>query len=123
MNILKKFILAYSLLGSSIMVAQEKNDSCYVYGYLHWSPSMTKYTAKIQLGPDDELTDIVSKSGDKLKFKSFLNALNYMSMEGWEVIEISPRNPDQNTFTKEQYAIIRKFMTKSHAKKYSSPKE
>jgi len=123
MKLFKSIILIAVLLCSANAVAQERNDSCFVYGYLRWSPSLTKYSAKLQMGPDDDLTDVLSDNGEKLKFHTFLNAVNYMSMTGWEILEISPVNPDKGTFVKEQYAIIRKLMPKADAAKYSNPKK
>lgn len=104
------------------ITAAEPADSCMVYGYLRWSPSAVKYSAKLELGPGRDLEDIKSTTGDKLKFQSFLNALNYMSSEGWDVVEISPLNPENNSFTQEQYAIIRKKMSKGEAAPFASPK-
>lgn len=105
------------------ITAVEPPDSCMVYGYLRWSPSVTKYSAKLELGPGRDLEEIVSATGDKLKFQSFLNALNYMSSQGWDVVEISKLNPEHNTFTQEQYAIIRKKMSKDEAAPFTSPKK
>ena len=97
-------------------------DSCIVYGYLRWSPSAIKYSAKLELGPGRDLENIMSAKGEKLKFQSFLNALNYMSSQGWDVVEISKPNPEHNSFTQEQYAIIRKKMSKDEAAPFASPK-
>lgn len=105
------------------VLATELSDSCYVYGYLHWAPSATKYAAKLELGPGKDLNDLFDANGSKLKFGSFLNALNYMASQCWEIIEISPRNPNNNTFTLEQYAIIRKKMSLEEALPYISPKD
>lgn len=103
--------------------ANEKPDSCYIYGYLRWEPTSTKYVAKIELGPGKKSADIIDADGTKIFFQSFLNALNYMSSKGWEVMEISKKNPDNNTFTLEQYAIIRKKMGLDEASPYISPKD
>lgn len=105
------------------MYAQTEADSTYVYGYLRWSPSMTKYIAKLEIGPGKELEDITDDKGVKLKFASFLNALNYMASQKWEVFEISPRNPENSTFILEQFAIIRKKMSIAEAMPYIAPKE
>ncbi len=99
-------------------------DSCYVYTQLNWVPAMTKYVAKIELGEEGSNTDILDKNGEKLSFYSFFNALNYLSTEGWEVLDISNENPNNNRGAyKERYAVIRKKMTIEEAKKYASPKE
>lgn len=124
---MKRFIilifLALVLMVSSRIMASEPEDSTFVYGYLRWIPSATKYSAKIELGPKKDLKDIFDSTGTKLKFGSFLNALNYMASQKWEVIEISPRNPEHNTFTLEQFALIRKKMAIKDASPFISPKE
>ena len=120
---IKKFTTLFiAIMATLNALATELPDSCYVYGYLHWSPSATKYAAKLELGPGKDLNDIFDANGSKLKFGSFLNALNYMASQCWEIIEISHRNPNNNTFSLEQYAIIRKKMSREKALPYISPK-
>ena len=116
-----RFFLFLMLAANLTIIAAEPIDSCMVYGYLRWTPSATKYAAKLELGPGKDLEDIKNSSGEKLIFQSFLNALNYMSSEGWEVLEISPLNPENNSFTKEQYAIIRKKMMRTEASLFYTP--
>ncbi|MBO5444270.1 MAG: hypothetical protein J5995_02830 [Muribaculaceae bacterium] len=118
----KLFVLFVAFWAASKAFAVESPDSCFVYGYLHWSPTATKYVAKLELGPGKDLEDIIDENGSKLKFASFLNALNYLVSKQWEVVEISPRNPDHNTFVLEQFAIIRRKMALKDAKIYISPK-
>lgn len=124
---MKRFIilisLAMALMAPNCIMASEPEDSTYVYGYLRWVPSATKYSAKIELGPGNDLNDILDSTGSKLKFRSFLNALNYMASQKWEVIEISPQNPEHNTFHLEQFALIRKKMARKDALPFISPKE
>lgn len=120
----KILIAALSIMWALNSFAAEPADSCLVYGYLWWSAGATKYSAKIELGPGSDRKDIISPSGDKLKFASFLNAINYMSSQGWEIIEVSKVNPYNSTITlAEQYAIIRRKMSADEATPYCSPKQ
>lgn len=122
-NFFASLVFAISLTAPCCMQSSEPADSTFVYGYLRWVPSATKYSAKIELGPGKDLNDISDSTGSKLKFGSFLNALNYMVSQRWEVIEVSPRNPNHNTFSLEQFALIRKKMAREDAQIFISPKE
>lgn len=123
---MKKFILILILaLSSFTSIAAERSETCYVYGYLRWVSKIAKYSAKLDFGVE-AMSDIENDKGEKLKFVSFLNALNYMSSNDWEVIEVSFGNPNHSeayTDAAEKYALIRKKMTKAEAAKYSSPKK
>ena len=115
----KHFIL---LLLAVLPITSFAQDSCYVYTRLHWTPLMTKYDARIQLGEEMGDTPILDENGEKLSFYNILHALNYLSTKGWEFISLSPLNPENNTSINEQYAIIRKIMPIEEAKKYATPK-
>lgn len=103
-------------------IAAKAQDSCYVYTRLHWAPAATKYVAKLQLNDKGEDEDI-TENGEKLSFYSIFHALNYLSVNGWELVELSPKNPDNAPgANKEQFAVIRKRMPIAEAKKYAMPK-
>lgn len=114
--------LIFMVLLTIAAVTAKAQDSCYVYTQLHWAPAATKYVAKIQLNDKGEDEDITS-NGEKLSFGSILHALNYLSVNGWELVELSPKDPNNAPgANKEQFAVIRKRMPLSEAKKYAQPK-
>ena len=117
---MKKYMITLLLaIAATVVKAQ---DSCYVYTQLHWAPAATKYVAKIQLNNKGADEDIM-ENGTKLSFNNILHALNYLSVQGWELVQLSPKNPDNVTGAyKEQYAVIRKRMPIDEAKKYAAPK-
>ena len=116
-------IIIVSLMVFATIVAKAQQDSCYIYTQLHWVPTAMKYVAKIQLSEEFKDMDIVDENGSKLSFYNIFHALNYLSTKGWELVQMSPNNPDGNTNKLEQYAVIRKKMPIEEAKKYSTPKE
>lgn len=119
---MKKFIITSLVL--FVAIAAIAQESSYVYAQLHWRPTATKgYVAHIQMGPEFKDVPILDENGEKLSFFNLLHALNYMSLQGWELVQLSPENPDNSTFSKEQYALIRKKMSIEEAQKYSTPKE
>lgn len=115
----RMFFLA---LFTFVAITTNAQDSCYYYTQLHWCPTATKYVAKIQLSEDYKDVDIVDENGNKLSFYNIFHALNYLSTEGWELVQISAQNPKNNSNSLEQYALIRKMMPIEEAKKYSTPK-
>lgn len=117
-----KKIIFLALL-TFVTIAIKAQDSCYVYTQLHWSPTATKYVAKIQLSEDYKDVDIIDENGNKLSFYNIFHALNYLSTKGWELVQMSPQNPKNNTNSREQYAIIKKMMPIEEAKKYSTPND
>lgn len=117
---MKKLIIASLLVVCALAVKAQ--DSCFVYTQLHWCPTATKYVAKIQLGEELKDTDIVDENGEKLSFYNIFHALNYLSTKGWELVQMYPKNPDNNSFKLEQFALIRKKMPIEEAKKYATPK-
>lgn len=116
---MKKVILFTMLLISCISLKAQ--DSCYVYTQLHWKPAATKYVAKIQLGEQNDDTDITDANGKKLAFYNIMHAMNYLSTQGWEFIQMLP--PMNPTSPREQFIVIKKKMPIEDAKKYSTPKE
>lgn len=117
---MRKYMITLLLfIAASAVKAQ---DSCYVYTQLHWAPAATKYVAKIQLndkGTDEDITE----NGEKVSFNNILHALNYLSVRGWELVQLSPKNPENTPgANKEQFAVIRKLMPTDEAKKYAAPK-
>lgn len=117
---MKKYMLSLLLLIAASAVKAQ--DSCYVYTQLHWAPAATKYVAKMQLNDKDADEDI-TENGEKVSFYNILHALNYLSVHGWELVQLSPKNPENTPgANKEQFAIIRKLMPIEEAKKYASPK-
>lgn len=117
---MKKYMISMLLLIAASAVKAQ--DSCYVYTRLHWAPAMTKYVAQIQLNEKGEDEDI-TENGEKLSFYNILHALNYLSVRGWELVQLSPKNPENLMSAKlEQFAIIRKLMPIEEAKKYATPK-
>lgn len=120
----KIVIIVLFIIAAFTASAQEQRDSCYVYTQLHWRPSGFKgYCAQIQMGDEYRFVDIVDENGKGLSFYDIFHALNYMSTQGWELVEMSPKNPDNNHNTLERLAIIRKKMSIEEARKYSTPKE
>lgn len=118
-----KKIVIVSLMILAAITAKAQQDSCYIYTQLYWCPTATKYVAKIQLSEDYKDVDITDENGNKLSFYNIFHALNYLSTKGWELVQMSPQNPKNNTNSREQYAVIRKMMSIEEAKKYSTPKE
>lgn len=82
---------------------------------------MTKYIAQIQLNPESTDMDIVDANGTVLSFNNIFHALNYLSTQGWELVELSKQNPDNNSFRLEQYALIKKKLPVEEAIKYCEP--
>lgn len=118
---MKKFIITSLFL--FVAIAAIAQESSYVYAQLHWRPTATKgYVAHIQMGPEFKDVPILDENGEKLSFFNLLHALNYMSLQGWELVHLSPENPDNGPFSKEQYALIRKSMSTEEAKKYATPR-
>lgn len=117
---MKKYMISTLLIIAASAVKAQ--DSCYVYTQLHWAPAATKYVAKIQLndkGSDEDITE----NGEKVSFNNILHALNYLSVRGWELVQLSPKNPENTPgAVKEQFAVIRKRMSLNEAKKYAAPK-
>ena len=118
---MKALILSVALLFIAFISNAQTPDSCYVYTKLHWAPTMTKYVAQIQLNPDCDDMDIVHENGEVLSFKNIYHALNYLSTKGWELVEMSKINPDNNMFTAQQYAIIKKKYPITEAAQYCTP--
>lgn len=120
---MKRFILLVAILATMFRAAKAQ-DSCYVYTQLHWAPAMTKYVAQIQLNDKGDDEYILDENGNKLSFGSILHAMNYLSLQGWELVQLSSVNPrNQTSALKEQYALIRKKMSVEEARKYATPKE
>lgn len=112
-----------TLLFALVIVSQQafaQSDSCYVYTQIHWAPAMTKYVAQIQ-DEKGEFNIPTDDSGKKLYFYSIMNAINYYSSKGWELVDLYYRKGDQISEL-QQYAIIKKKMSKSESEKYTSPK-
>lgn len=113
-----------SLLFVLIIVSQEvfaQTDSCYVYTQIRWDATPTKYVAKIQ----DEKGNFnipTDDSGNKLYFNSIMNAINYYSSKGWELIEMYYPKGIMLESDKDQCAIIKKKLPINEAEKYISPK-
>lgn len=118
---MRTFFLSVILFLVCIFSYAQTPDSCYVYTNLHWAPAMTKYVAKIQLNPESDDMDIVGANGEVLSFNNIFHALNYLSTQGWELVELSKKNPDNDSFTREQYALIKKKFPVEEAKKYCTP--
>lgn len=116
---MKKVILFTTLL--ILCISLKAQDSCYVYTQLHWKPTATKYVAKIQLGEQNDDIDITDANGKKLAFNNIMHAMNYLSTQGWEFIQILPFM--NSSSPREQFAVIRKKMPIEEAKKYATPKE
>lgn len=117
---MKQLFLVLVFIASAVCLKAQ--DACYVYTYLHWAPAATKYVAKLQLNNDEEDHDILDAEGNKLAFSSMINALNYMTTQGWELVELYKKNPDNGYAKLEQYALIRKLMPVNEAAQYAQPK-
>lgn len=98
--------------------ASEKPDSCYVFAELRWDPGFFSYSAKIIY--TDFMEDIKDENGKKLKFNGFIRAVNYMSIQGWEVMQIYPYHFGDKE--REQIAILRKRVSIEEAQSVSQPK-
>lgn len=99
-----------------------QSDSCYVYTQIRWSATPLKYVAKVQdvKGDFDVIKD---DNGNKLYFNSIMNAINYYSTNGWELLEMYYPKDMISSTDKDQCAVIRKKMPKAEAEKYASPKQ
>lgn len=97
----------------------EKPDSCYVFAELRWDPGLFSYSAKIIY--TDFMEDIRDENGQKLKFKGFIRAVNYMSIQGWEVMQIYPYHYDDKE--REEIAILRKYVPLEEALSVSQPRK
>lgn len=119
---MRRTVLIILLL--SLGYASKAQDSCYVYTQLHWAPAITKYIAKIQLSDKGNDMDITDENGNKLLFYNMIHALNYLSSKGWSLVQLGPLNPENSPgANREQYALIRKWMSLEESKKYSTPKK
>lgn len=112
----KIILLALIAITSSVVKAQ---DSCYVYTYLHWMGNGAKHQVQLTQDLEEEGRDFVSETGETLVFKNFMCALNYaVANENWEVFYVSTINPFNGYFKREQYAILRKCMSKNESATY-----
>ncbi len=100
--------------------AQQPSDSTYVYTQLQWTDNITKWAAKIQ-GPDGSIRVPVDEKGNKIFFKSFMNAINFYCSWGWELVQVFPPLVVKDDIIPHQSAIIRKKMSRAEAAEYITP--
>lgn len=118
---MKKVLFSAILLLVGIFLDAQTPDSCYVYTNLHWRPGSFRYKAQIQLNPQTKDMDIVNENGEVLVFESLFHALNFYSAQGWELVDVSRKNPENNGNYEEQYAVIRKMFPTEEAKRLYIP--
>ena len=114
----KLFITVCFILFSISIKAQvlANKDSCYVYCELQ-QPAMGSRTVLkhplYQIGP------IKNENGEDLEFSTIYNAIAYMSIKGWDFVQMYTHDTN-NMLNNIQYAILRKKVPIREAKKYAS---
>ncbi|WP_300729021.1 hypothetical protein [uncultured Bacteroides sp.] len=80
-------------------------------------PNVARYEARIQ-NEEGKFVLCTDDSGNVIRFVSFINAINYYSSKGWEIVKIF--TPKEATDVV-QVAIIRKLMPKDEILKFANP--
>lgn len=114
---MKKILFLIVMVWAMQNVYAQQIDSCYVYAQIEYIPSI-RPGVKIQAGSSKIFEKIVDKEGNEIKFVTLINALNYFSMQGWELVQMYyPLSPLNNSDLN-QRMIIKKKMPKDKARTY-----
>jgi hypothetical protein len=101
----------------SVSINAQTPDSCYVYMQLTFIPTLGKYGACIVMyGNDSNDHEVTDENGNEVRFISFINAINYFSLHGWNMIE-SYFKPDS---IGGKVATLKKKVSLSEAQKVSA---
>lgn len=112
------------LLSLSVKMAASSPDSCYVYKMAQWHPSLKTPKGGViweRVGDEQNVRTLTNSKGEELQFVSIMTALNYLSMDGWELVEMKLNKPDLNYSGLAHVFLLRKKMSREEALKYSTP--
>ncbi|MBD5242071.1 MAG: hypothetical protein HDS59_08345 [Barnesiella sp.] len=101
----------------------ESTDSCYVYKVAQWGTDFKGGFLVERVGDVLEAQTVQNAEGEKLRFTNYVTALNYYSLDGWELFSV------KYTLNFDIYKypggfdvwLLRKKMPIDEAKKYGSP--
>lgn len=122
---MKKILLPlYSLVLALCLNATETSmDSCYVYAQIEWTPAMTKYVGTFSAGHEKDFDELKDEKGEKIKFKSIISLMNYMSAKGWDYVQLYYPDGRSSRSSLQQRIVIRKKVSVTEAMELALPKE
>ncbi len=113
------FILA---LLSTCPLFAESNDSCYVYKMAQVDMDFKGFFLVEKTGAEMKAKAVTNQKDEILRFTNWVAALNYLSREGWELVDVSfPSVVKIWDNVNVQAFILRKKMSIEEAKQFSTP--
>lgn len=97
---MKKLIMLFSVFCLATQFTNAKR--------LYVEMEYIKNTIRLNDGSNKKLQTIKGADGEDLKFKSLIGALNYMSLQGWELLDTKPINGGDASHTVVAYYIFYK---------------
>ena len=119
---MRKFLLSLFAICGSVMAFAESTDSCYVYKFTEVEADFKGFYLVEKTGDEQVAKNVVNSNGEKLRFTNWVTALNYLTREGWELMEIIfPTMPKIRENFNMNGMLLRKKMPEEEAKKFSTP--